>query len=115
MKIKEILKANICAFGQNTFDNFSLEDDTFTRALDSYITANDFEEIIEDYAYDLDYDVEDIDNIVSDLKYKNKDWDYLEIMNCSRIAYSKTITQDKTLDAEALVDNIIKEFNKLNK
>ena len=34
MKIDNILKASLCAFGQNTFDSYSLEEEEFIRALD---------------------------------------------------------------------------------
>ena len=33
-------------------------------------------------------------------------------MNCCRIAYIETTTKDKTIDAEAFIDNIVKDFNK---
>ena len=36
-------------------------------------------------------------------------------MNCSRLAFVKTITQDKTIDVEAFIDNIVRGFNKINK
>lgn len=115
MKLENILKAGICAFGQNTFDSLSLEEEEFIRALDYYITENNFEEMLDEYAYELDYDIMDIENICDNYTYKNKDWNYLEIIDCCRIAYIKTITKDKTIDAEALIDNIIKEFEKIKK
>jgi hypothetical protein len=116
MKLKNILKAAICAFGQNTFDSFSLEEEEFIRALDYYITEkNNYEEMFEEYAYELEYNTEDIENICDNCKYKNKDWDYLNIIANCRLAYIQTITKDKTIDAEAFVDNIVKEFNKISK
>ena len=42
MKIKEILKANICAFGEKIFDQFSLDDADFAEALDFNITSNNY-------------------------------------------------------------------------
>lgn len=115
MKLENILKAGICAFGQNTFDSFSLEEEEFIRALDYYVTDNNYEEMLEEYANELEYDTEDIYNICDNYSYKNKEWDCITIMNCCRIAYIETITKDKTIDAEAFVDNIVKEFKKINK
>lgn len=115
MKLENILKAGICAFGQNTFDNYSLEEEEFTQALDYYITDNNFKEMLEEYAYELDYDIENITNISKRSKYKDRNWDYIDILNCCRLAYIKTITEDKTINAEALIDNIVNEFKKLNK
>ena len=40
------------------------------------------------------------------------DFDYVGIMNCCRQAYVKTIFEDKTIDAEAFVDNLVNQFNK---
>lgn len=115
MKIKEILKANICAFGETIFDQFSLDDADFAEALDFNITSNNYETSFEEYVYQLQYDRGDIDNQVSTLKNKNKDYDYLEIMNIGRKAFINTITDDKTINAEAFIDNIIKEVKKINK
>lgn len=115
MKLKNILEANICAFGQTLFDMHSLEDDEFARALDSYLNDSDYNDMLEEYSYQLDYDFIDIQNISDSSSYKNKEWDYLDIMNCCRPAFVKTITIDKTIDLEAFIDNIVNEFNKINK
>ena len=115
MKLKKILEANICAFGQTIFDMFSLEDDEFYRALDYYITNNNFEEMLEEYAYQFDYDLDDIKNLCNQSNYKNKEWNYIDIMNCCRLAFIKTIAKDKTIDVEAFIDNITNEFNKITK
>ena len=112
MKIKEILKANICAFGETIFDQFSLDDADFAEALDFNITSNNYETSFKEYVYQLQYDSGDIDNQVLTLKNKNKDYDYLEIMNIGRIAFINTINDDKTINAEAFIDNIIKEVKK---
>ncbi len=115
MKLENILKASICAFCENTFDNYSLEEEEFIEALDYYINDNNYEERLQEYAYKIDYDFENIINIANESKYKNKNWDYINIMNCCRIAYINTITNDKTINAEAFVDNVIKELNKNQK
>lgn len=115
MKIKNILEANICAFGQTLFDMHSLEDDEFCRVLDSYLNYNDIDEMLEEYAYELDFDIAYIQNKCKNLSYKNREWDYIDIMNCCRPAFFKTITEDKTIDVEAFIDNILEKFNKLNK
>lgn len=97
LKTKNILEANICAFGQTIFDIFSLENDEFVRNLDYYINNNNFEEMIEEYAYEFDYDIDDIQNIVNNSKYKEKEWEYMDIITSCRLAYIKTIEQDKTI------------------
>ena len=114
MKLKNILEASICAFGQTIFDMHSLEDDEFARALDYFVNDNNFEEILEEYAYEFDYDIVDIQNKSDNSKNKNKEWNYIDIMNCCRPAFFKTITEDKTIEPEALIDNIVNEFNKIN-
>lgn len=115
MKLKDILEANICAFGQTIFDVFSLEEDEFSRALDYYLTDNNFEEMLEEYAYQFDYDLVDIENITNKSNYKNKEWNYIDIMDCCKQSFIKTITVDKTIDSEAFIDNIVNELNKINK
>ena len=115
MKQKNILEASICALGQTIFDMHSLEDDEFIRALDSYLNDKEIDEMLEEYSYELGYDIVDIKNQCSNSSCKNTEWNYTEIMNCCRPAFIKTITIDKTIDAEALIDNIINEFKKQNK
>ena len=115
MKLEDVLKASLCAFGQTIFDMFTLEEDEFSRALNFYITDNNFEELLENYAYDFEYDLDDIENKCKNINYENKDWDYMDIINCCNSAYFKTITQDKTINVEALIDNILRKFNKINK
>ena len=112
MKLKNILEANICAFGQTIFDMFSLEEDEFSRALDYYIADNNFKEMLDEYAYQFEYDLDDIKNISNKSNYKNKEWNCIDIMDCSRQAFIQTITKDKTIDVEAFIDNIVNEFNK---
>lgn len=114
MKIKNILEANISAFGQTLFDMHSLEDDEFCRALDSYLNDNNIDEMLEEYAYEFDFDIAYIQNKCKNLSYKNREWDYIDIMNCCRPAFFITITEDKTIDVEAFIDNILENFNKLN-
>lgn len=115
MKIKNILEANICAFGQTLFDMHSLEEDEFYRALDSYLIDNNLDDMLEEYSYELEYDIDDIRSKCKNSSYKNKEWEYIDIMNCCRVAFIKTIVNDKTIDAEAFIDNILNEFNKLSR
>ena len=49
----------------------------------------------------------------SSMKYGS--YNYIDIMNCCRPAFFKTITEDKTIDVEAFIDNILERFNKLNR
>ncbi len=111
MKLEKILKACICAFGQTTFDLLSLEDDEFTRALEYYITDDkNFEEMLEEYAYEFDYDIDNILNISNNPIYKDKQWNYIDIMNNCRLANEKTITEDKKLNVEAFINNIVNKL-----
>jgi hypothetical protein len=71
--------------------------------------------MFEEYAYELEYDTGNIENMCNKCRYKNKDLDYVNILTSCRLAYIQTITKDKTIDAEAFVDNIVKEFNKISK
>jgi len=112
MKIENILNASLCAFGQNTFDLYSLEEEEFIRALDYFLNEFNLESMLEDYTYEFDYDIDAIKKAKQRIKCKNMDFDYVGIMNCCRQAYVKTIFEDKTIDAEAFVDNLVKEFNK---
>ena len=83
----------------------------FCTSIRLFLNASDFDDILEDYAYEFDYDIEDIQKAKKRIKCKNREFDYIEIMNCGRSAYVKTIFEDKTIDAEAFVDNLVKEFN----
>ena len=76
MKIDNILKASLCAFGQNTFDSYSLEEEEFIRALDYFINENDFNSMIEDYAYEFDYDIDDLKKAEQRINCKSKDFEY---------------------------------------
>ena len=116
MKLENILKSCICAFGENTFDHFSLEEGEFVRTLDYYISDDaNTKEMLSEYAYTLEYDIDNIINILQNSKDKDKDWNYIDIINCCRSAYVKTITIDKTLDSEAFIDNVVAEFKKISK
>lgn len=112
MKIDEILKSSLCALGQNIFDYYSLQENEFIQALDYFLNDSNLYSMLEDYAYEFDYDTEDIKKAKQRIKCKNRDFNYIEIMNCCRVAYVKTIFEDKTIDAEAFLDNLVKEFNK---
>ena len=115
MKLENILKSCICAFGENTFDHFLLEEGEFVRTLDYYISDDaNTKEMLSEYAYTLEYDIDNIINILQNSKDKDKDWNYIDIINCCRSAYVKTITIDKTLDSEAFIDNVVAEFKKTN-
>ena len=43
MKIENILNASLCAFGQNTFDYYSLEEEEFIREFEEFMDAIDRE------------------------------------------------------------------------
>lgn len=70
--------------------------------------------MFKEYAYQFEYDLDDIKNISNKSNYKNKELNYIEIIDCCRQAFIKTITVDKTINAEAFIDNIVNEFNKIN-
>lgn len=115
MKLKNILEVSICAFGQTIFDMQSLEDEEFVRALNSYLNDDDYKDMLEEYSYEFEYDIVDIKNKCNSISIKNKEFEYLDIMNCCRVAFIKTIVEDKTINPEALIDNIVNEFKKINK
>ena len=115
MKLKNILEVNICAFGQTIFDMQSLEEDEFAKALDSYLNCDEYSDMLEEYAYKFEYDIVDMKNKCNNINTKNKEYAYLDIMNRCSLAFLKTITVDKTINPEAFIDNIVNEFNKINK
>ena len=115
MKLKNIIEANICAFGQTIFDMHSLEDDEFARALDEYLNDDYYSSKLEEYVYEFDYDIVDMKNKCNSASIKNREFDYIDIINSCRTAFTKTTAKDKTIDLEALIDNILNEFKKIKK
>lgn len=112
MKVKEILEASVCAFCKNTFDYYSLDDDEFIKILKDFLIDRNLKALLHEYASEVDYDIENLNNISKVAKCRNKEFNYMDIAKYCRIAYIYTINNEKSINLEAFVDNVIKELDK---
>ena len=111
--IKEILKASVCGFCENIYEDNSIDENEFIRYLLDFLYDDYLEECLELITADISYDIENIDNICNDKLYllKNKHFeDIREIIEHCKNAYLKTLKEDKTINTEAFVDNLTEEF-----
>ena len=111
--IKDILKANVCAFCEIIYAAESLDEDEFLESLNSFLIENDLERYLIEYTADVAYDIDDIDNICRDIEFYRKSFEFNEIIDYSRVAHYNTLNVDKTINVEAFVDNLIEEFRNL--
>ncbi|MFR8234136.1 MAG: hypothetical protein ACLVA2_07050 [Clostridia bacterium] len=73
-----------------------------------------FLHIILPFTSDITYDIEDIDNVCNNLRVlSHRNFEINDVIdNCIK-AYKNTIERDKTINIEAFVDNLYKEFRKI--
>lgn len=108
--IREIMQIGVCSFCENIYEYESLEEDEFNNFVNIFLTEEDLQENLERSTADIAYDIGNIENIYeSNLnKYKNYNTNELKII-CNK-AFKRTVDEDKTINVEAFVDNLIKEF-----
>ena len=111
--IKEILKASVCSFCENIYEYNSIDEKDFTKSLKSFLQEENLQECLEICTSEVVYDINNIDNVCDNLyllKYKQFEID--DILDTCKSAYCQTLEKDKTINVEAFVDNLSKEFSK---
>lgn len=114
--IAEILKASVCSFCENIYEDNSIDECNFERYLLEFINDADLEEDLKRSTADTCYDVINIENTCRDRLFflKNKNFsDIEEIKEHCNNAYLMTLTTDKTINIEAFVENLADEFSKI--
>ena len=112
--IKEIFKASVCSFCENIYEYNSIEEGDFIKSLKYFLHSEDLQECLEVYTSDITYDIHNIENVCDNLyllKYRH--FEERDIINFCRSAYLQTLEKDKTINVEAFVDNLTKEFSNI--
>jgi len=113
INIKDIMKASVSSFCQNIYEYESIDENEFIDLLEDFLFAEDIENCLETNLSDIAYDYVHIENICDNnsrfLKAEHMDINYI-IDNCTN-AYLKTIDEDRTINIEAFVDNLAKQFS----
>ena len=111
--IKDIFKACVCSFCDNIYEYDSIDDKDFIGSFKSFCNEVDLQNCLEACTSETNYDIENINNICDNLsisKYKN--FEVIDVVDKCRNAYKNTIEKNKTINVEAFVDNLAKEFTK---
>lgn len=109
--IKDIFKASVCSFCENIYEYDSIDEKDFIRSFKLFCMEDDLQSCLEICTSEVIYDIENIDNVCDNLqvpKYKN--FEVIDVVDKCRNAYKNTIEKNKTINVEAFVDNLAKEF-----
>ncbi len=111
--IKDIFKASVCSFCENIYEYNSIDTNEFLKLLKSFLREEDLQECLELCTSDVIYDINNIENICDNLYLLNyKKFEEENTVDICRKAYIQTLEKDKTINVEAFVDNLTKEFSK---
>ena len=111
--IKDIFKACVCSFCDNIYEYDSIDDKDFIESFKSFCNEIDLQTCLETCTSEINYDIENINNICNDLLIsKYKKFEINDVIDTCMNAYKNTIEKDKTINIEAFVDNLAKEFTK---
>lgn len=111
--IKDIFKASVCSFCENIYEYNSIDENDFVKYLHSYLLEEDLQGCLELCTSEVIYDIENIENICDNLYLlKYKLFNEEDIIDICKNAYLQTLERDKTINVEAFVDNLAKEFSK---
>ena len=111
--IKDIFKACVCSFCENIYEYDSIDENDFIESFKSFCNEIDLQNCLETCSSERNYDIDNINNICNNLpisKYKGFEID--DVIDICKNAYKNTIEKDKTINIEAFVDNLAKEFTK---
>ena len=112
--IKDIFKACVCSFCTNIYENNSIDEQEFMNYFRMFCKEEDLQECLVITTSDVSYDIENINNICDNLLISHfKEFEIFEIEEQCLTAFKNTIYKDKTINVEAFVDNLAKEFKKL--
>ena len=110
--IEKILKSSICAFSEVVYDCDTLEEGIFYRALDSYLLETDIDKSLETSTASSEYDIGNIKELINNTELKSKSYEYDTVIANCRKSFSDTIFKDRTINLEAFIDNLVKEFKR---
>ena len=111
--IKDIFKACVCSFCDNIYEYDSIDDKDFIESFKSFCNEIDLQTCLETCTSEINYDIENINNICNDLLIsKYKKFEINDVIDTCMNAYKNTIEKDKTINIEAFVGNLAKEFTK---
>lgn len=111
--IKDIFKACVCSFCDNIYEYDSIDDKDFIGSFKSFCNEVDLQNCLEACTSETNYDIENINNICDNLPFsKYKNFEIKDIIEICKNSYKNTIEKDKTINIEAFVDNLAKEFTK---
>ena len=107
--IKEIFKASICSFCENIYEYNSIDERDFIKSFKYFLHEEDLQGCLEVCTSEIAYDIENIENDLYLLKYKQ--FEEKDIIAICKNAYWLTLEKDKTINVEAFVDNLAKAFS----
>ena len=111
--IKDIFKACVCSFCENIYEYDSIDEKDFIESFKSFCNEIDLQNCLEACTSETNYDIENINNICDDLpSSKCKNFEINDVIDTCKNSYKNTIEKDKTINIEAFVDNLAKEFTK---
>ena len=111
LSIKEIFKASVCSFCENIYEYNSIDEKDFIKSLKYFLHEEDLQGCLEVCTSEIAYDTVNIENVCDDLyllKYRH--FEERDIIDICKNAYLQTLEKDKTINVDALVDNLSKEF-----
>ena len=112
ISIRDIIKASVCSFCENIYEYDSINEKEFIEFLKDFLLEEDLQQCLETCVADIAYDYVNIENICDNKLYFKKDnyYDINDIIKNCKNAYLKTLNIDKTINVEAFVDNLSKQF-----
>lgn len=111
--IKDIFKACVCSFCTNIYEHDSIAEEDFIAYFRMFCKEENLQECLRNTTSEVLYDIENINNVCNSLLVSRfKEFESYEIEEQCLAAFKKTVNKDKTINVEAFVDNLAREFNK---
>lgn len=110
--IKEIFKASVCSFCENIYEYNSIDEEDFIKSLKYFLQEENLQNCLEVCTSEIAYDTDNIENVCDNLyllKYRH--FEERDIIDVCKNAYLQTLERDKTINVEAFVDNLAKDFS----
>lgn len=111
---KEIFKASVCSFYENIYEYDSIDEEEFENRLKDFINEEDLDDCLEKCTENVYYDIEKLNNVCEDKFSNNKMLEINDFLEPCNKAFRSTIYKDKTINVEAFVENLCKEFQCIN-
>lgn len=111
--IKDIFKSCVCSFCENIYEYDSIDTNEFIESLRSFLREDDLQNCLKVCTSEIAYDIVNIDNVCNNLPFlKYNQSDEEKIVDICKSAYIQTLENDKTINIEAFVDNLARNFSK---